>query len=183
MRITLAIVASIFIVGCTSRPVADTTPVDDPNTRTVASINQDTDLVTRIERMLSEADPAFDNLAWSAHVNDGHVLLVGRVPEEAAISLANELVLALPNVASLHNHLRVGPRLSTTVKANDTWLRVRIHSAMFNADDFPSRKVDVIVVNGVVYLMGDLSESEGRQGAQLAAGIEGVQQVVTLFQP
>lgn len=180
-HLLFATATSLFLFGCATTPQPDTTPVAEPNNRTVEGIGQDTELETRIERLLAEADSAFDNLESSAHVNEGNVLLVGRVIDAQAIELANELVLPLPGVKSLHNHLQVGNKLTSTVKANDTWLRVRIHAAMFNANDFPSRKVEVIVDSGVVYLMGSLSEAEGRQAAQLAAGVEGVQKVVTLF--
>ncbi|WP_158583872.1 BON domain-containing protein [Salinibius halmophilus] len=179
--IVIMALTSTILFGCASTPQPDTTPVNNPNDRTVEGISSDTELETRIERLLAEASPAFDNLESSAHVNQGNVLLVGRIGDPQAIELANDLVLPLPGVESLHNHLIVGEKLTSTIKANDTWLRVRIHAAMFNADDFPSRKVEVIVENGVVYLMGSLTEDEGRQAAQLAAGVEGVQKVVTLF--
>lgn len=180
-KFTLTALGSLVIYGCATTPQPDTTPVAEPNNRTVEGISSDTELETRIERVLAEASAAFDNLESGAHANDGNVLLVGRVNDPQAIELANNLVLELPGVESLHNHLQVGNKLSSTVKANDTWLRVRIHAAMFNADDFPSRKLEVIVVNGVAYLMGTLTETETRQASRIAAGVEGVQAVVLVI--
>ena len=67
------------------------------------------------------------------------------------------------------------------MRASDQWISVRVKSRMLADADFPSRKVVITTENGRVYLMGLVSVAEGQQAETIAASVNGVQRVVSLF--
>ena len=68
------------------------------------------------------------------------------------------------------------------LKANDKWLSVKTRSRMFTTDFFPSSNIELVVQQGIVYLMGRVSEKTAAQAVEIASEVNGVQKVVVVFQ-
>jgi len=180
----IPIVLILFLAGCTSilGGVSGDAPITpDPEGRSMGEVIDDNSLTARLEVNLGKAAPGLKEGRIKVHSNAGIVLLVGQVANQALVRQASEVVRRDPAVDAVHNHLTVQESLSAGVRANDSWLAVKVRSRMFTRDNFPSSHVDVIVEEGIVYLMGRVSENTASQAAQIATEVKGVQRVVTVF--
>ena len=112
----------------------------------------------------------------------GRVLLLGDVPSEQDKAAAADAAGKIENVKEIINRLRVGEITPLSVRTNDTWITTKVRTALINAKDVPARTIVVTTERGVVYLQGKVTETEGNMAARVAAGVNGVNEVVKLFQ-
>ncbi len=133
-------------------------------------------------RVASEMEKAFDDKArvlGTAYA--GRLLLLGDVPAEADRQRAEAIARTIPKVRQVDNYIRVGSITPLSVRANDTWLTSKVKSQLVATEDVPSRTIKITTERGVVYLMGKVTENEGRRAAIAAASVSGVNKVVKLF--
>lgn len=184
MKTLIPLALTLLLTGCAS--ILGGVSGDDPITpspqgRSMGEVIDDNTLTARLEVNLNKAAPGLKEGRIKVHTNAGIVLLVGQVANEALVRQATEVARRDPAVSAVHNHLTAQPTLSAGVRANDSWLAVKVRSRMFTRDNFPSSHVEVIVEEGVVYLMGRVTENTARQAARIATEVKGVQRVVTVF--
>ena len=174
----------VLLTGCTTLTSSMTNkPIEpDPEGRTMGEVIDDKNLRTRLLVNLSKLDERYEEANIDIQVNAGIVLLVGQVPVPELISEATDLIKSDPQVKAIHNHLTAEANLDTSVKANDKWLGIKARSRMFTTDYFPSSNIDIVVENGVVYLMGRVTEKTAKQAVDIASEVNGVQKVVMVFQ-
>jgi len=111
----------------------------------------------------------------------GRVLLLGDVPDEAVKQQAEQQTSAIEPVREVVNRLRVGAITPFSVRNNDTWLTTKVTGNLIGAERVPARTISVVTERGVVYLMGKVTPEQAQLAANAAAGVNGVNQVVTLF--
>lgn len=109
------------------------------------------------------------------------VLLTGQVVDEQAKRDAERVVQKLPNVREVNNELDVSGRVSLGTSAADAGITARVKASLLEDKRVPGTTVKVVTESAVVYLMGILTQSEGRRAAALASRVSGVRRVVTLF--
>src|SRR5690606_8351378 len=85
-------------------------------------------------------------------------------------------------VQKVVNQIRVGDVTPISVRSNDTWLTSKVKTALINTKEVPSRTINVTTERGVVYLMGKVTDAESQRAGKAAAGVNGVNKVVKLFQ-
>lgn len=112
----------------------------------------------------------------------GLVLLTGDVPTAQDKQKAEEAAKQVEKVNRVVNELRVGDITPISVRTNDTWLTSKVRSALINTKEVPSRTILVTTERGVVYLLGKVTDAEGKRAAKAAAAVGGVNKVVKLFQ-
>ena len=112
----------------------------------------------------------------------GRVLLLGDVPSEAEKQQAEEAASKVENVRQVLNQMRVGAITPLSVRSNDSWLTTKVTTALVNTKGVPTRTISVTTERGIVYLMGKLTPAEAQAAAKVAAGVSGVNKVVTAFQ-
>jgi len=111
----------------------------------------------------------------------GVVLLTGDVPTQADRQRVEDASSRVERVERVVNRLRVGDVTSFSVRSNDTWLRSKVRTHLINTKDVPSSTIIITVERGTVYLMGRVTREEAERTAQAAAKLNGVNQVITLF--
>lgn len=121
-----------------------------------------------------------------AHINatsfNRKLLLTGEVRSEEAKQAAGKEAAAIPGVEKVFNELTVGEPSSVSTRSNDTYITSKVLASLFDAKDVFSNSFKVVTENGVVYLMGLVTQREGDRGAEIVRGINGVQKVVTLYE-
>lgn len=127
-----------------------------------------------------------DALPDGAHVNvtvyNRRALLTGEVPNDAAKQRAEDIVRNINNVNSIVNELAVAPAASLSTRANDSYLEGRVKSELIATNGISANYFKVVGERGNIYLMGLVTREEGDMGANAAASVPGVVQVVKLFQ-
>ncbi len=113
---------------------------------------------------------------------NGNVLLVGTVPDVGTSSQIEKLVQQLEHVKRVINQLQVGAPRTVAEGAADSWISGQVRAAFLATEGLPSNAFAVTTNRGVVYLQGLVTREEGDRGANVAAGIKGVNKVVKLFE-
>jgi len=127
-----------------------------------------------------------DTLGENAHVNitsfKGNVLLTGEVPDENAKTKAGDIVIATESVRSVINEITIGPKTSVSSRANDAYLTSKVKAQFVTENRFQANYVKVVTENGVVYLMGSVTQKEAEDAVEIARNTAGVTKVVKVFE-
>lgn len=113
-----------------------------------------------------------------------NILLAGEVPNQAAKDKAEALAKQEPGANKVWNMLQIMPNTGPGVRSSDILTTGRVKAGLVQIDMpyFDPTKVNVTTVNGVVYLMGQVTQAEAAQVKNLARSVAGVQGVVALFE-
>ena len=178
-------VIGLVLSGC-SHLVAITSG-NDPVTlkstdRSFGTLIDDKALETTIEANLIKLTARHPEADIDVKCYNAVVLLTGYVPTEALKSKATDYAKRSGYTRSVFNELVVGPARTWPAKTSDTWLSTKINANMLATEGFPSRDVEVITENGVVYLMGIVSRETANTAVAITKRIHGVQRIIKLFE-
>src|SRR5450830_389113 len=125
-------------------------------------------------------------VAAGSHVNvtsfNRKVLLSGEVPDEASKAAAEREIKSMPNVLGVFNEMEVSGSSSFSSRSGDALVTSKVLASLVDAQDLSSSAFKITTERGIVYMMGRVTEREGKRGADIAAGVSGVQKVVTLYE-
>ena len=148
--------------------------------RTVGAQTEDTEIELRASSRMSDAIKGSKGVAVTSY--NRRVLLTGQVPDEAAKADAERTVRQVPGVREVHNELETANRVSFSTTANDTAITARVKAGFLEQKALNTNAVKVVTENGVVYLMGLVTEREGPAYATVASRVPGARRVVTLYE-
>jgi osmotically-inducible protein OsmY len=138
----------------------------------------------------SETDDRIESSAKSSYVfkhylgddaiktqsKNGAVTLTGTVSNEAHIGLAADTVQGLPGVKSVDNQLTV--KGESPEKHSDTWIAMKVKSALLFHRNVRATKTDVNVRDGIVTLSGEASSQAQKElTAEYAGDVDNVKGV------
>ncbi len=173
----LAFIA-LLLVGCAG---------SQENTRPADSLSagariDDADLELRLRRALNEADQRFRDTRINVVSVNGRVLIAGFVPSAEMVDTATQVARGFNHLEFLHNELTVNATPDLEVRASDQWISVRVKGRMILERGLPARRITVTTHDGTVYLMGVVSSDVAERAQRLAAQVEGVQRIVSIFE-
>ena len=174
----------LFINGCTTIVDSTTTrPIEtDPSSRSFGTYIDDKRLQTIVRVNINKADPIFRQTRIRVISFKGAVLLIGQVPTEELRQLAGETANKVSDVRTVYNEIRVGANASFWRRSNDTWITSKAKTSLLANKDINGLKIKVITEEGVVYLMGVISQHKANIAANLVSNIRGVKEVVRVFE-
>jgi osmotically-inducible protein OsmY len=114
-------------------------------------------------------------------------LLTGEAVSEGVRRQAEQIARRFnePPVRMVHNELVIGPPSPLSIQSNDALLTTKVKTLLFQINsipDFDPSRVKVVTDRGIVYLMGLVRPVEADATANMASQVDGVKQVVTLFE-
>lgn len=112
---------------------------------------------------------------------DDTLLVVGQVPNERVREEVIAVLLRSSKVNTVVDQLTIGPPISASVIATDSWITTKLLTQYYLRLDLNPRAFKILTENGVVYLMGRVSEAEADTITLLARQTDGVKKVVNLF--
>jgi len=181
----LALTLCLGISGCSSVLTAtrDTPIQDDRGTRTFGSKIDDSLIETKVEVNVAKASPDLDT---GSHIIvasfNGIVLLAGQTPRDDLKALAERAAGSVQRVKKVNNELQVMAPSSILARNNDAWLTTKIKTQMLADNTIPGSRIKVITENGIVYMLGLLTQQEATRATNLVQGVSGVQKIVKLFE-
>lgn len=185
-RLSLALLAlCLGLGGCSSVLTAtrDNPIEDDRGTRTIGSKIDDSLIETKAAVNISKADP---DLAEGSHIvvtsYNGIVLLAGQTPRAELKTVAEQAAASVQRVKKVNNELQILPPSSLLARNNDAWLTTKIKSQMLTDNSIPGSRIKVVTENGIVYLLGLVTQQEATRATNLVQGVSGVQKIVKLFE-
>ncbi|HVL57391.1 MAG TPA: BON domain-containing protein [Burkholderiaceae bacterium] len=148
--------------------------------RTLGAQTEDQGLELRAVRALQDNVRHAGGISVTSY--NRKVLLTGQVVDEQAKRDAERVIALLPNVRQVHNELEVSGRASVGTSAADAAITARVKTALLEDRTVPGSSVKVVTETSVVYLMGLVTEAEGRRAAEITSRTSGVRRVVTLYE-
>ena len=173
-----AAVATVGLSGCApiligGAAVTSATVITDR--RTTGSIVDDEVLEKRVRYEIGEViGHEKHHVVVTSY--EGKVLLTGEVLTAADRQKAQDTAVKSVGVHSVINELAVMTPATVGAVLSDSMLATKVRSSIIGTNQM---KVDV--QRGIVYLMGIVTIDEARTATKVAAGVSGVQQVVTCF--
>jgi len=134
-------------------------------------------IASEVRKLFPNTDVRINATSYS-----GEVLLTGDVPTQADRVRAETELARVERVRRIINRLRVGDITPLSMRSDDTWLTSKVRTNLINTKDVPSTSIVITTERGTVYLMGRVTRAEAERSARVAANVNGVNQVVTLFE-
>ena len=174
---------SIILQGCAAAVVggaaAGAKVATDP--RTMGTQIDDETLELKVGHALDKDAQIKSEGRVNAVSYSGRVLLIGQVPNGTVKETATSLAKGVEGVNDVYNELRVGPKITFGQITKDSWITTQIKSKLFVGDNVKATDVKVITENGEVFLLGNVTQSQGDSAAEIASKVSGVQKVVKVF--
>jgi len=181
----LALTLCLGISGCSSVLTAtrDDPINDDRGTRTLGSKIDDSLIDTKVAVNVAKADPGLET---GSHIvvtsYNGIVLLAGQTPREDLKAKAEQAAAAVQRVKKVNNELQVIEPSSLLARSSDNWLTTKIKTQMLADNSIPGSRIKVVTENGIVYLLGLVTQDEGTRATNMVQSVGGVQKIVKLFE-
>lgn len=177
------ILASVLISGCAPVLVggaAITSATVMTDRRSTGSIVDDEVLEKRVRYEIGEVI-GHDKHHIAVTSYEGKVLLTGEVLTSLDKERAQAVATKSVGVNTVINELAVMDPSSVTTLLSDSMLATKVRSAIIGTENISLNQMKVTVQRGIVYLMGIVTPEEAKLASKVAAGVNGVQQVVTCF--
>lgn len=181
--ISFCLAAATLLQGCMPLMIARsgvTSALVITDRRTIGSQIED-----RTISLKGEA-AAHDIVGERGHVNVASfnrlALITGEVPDEDTRLLVEIAVANIPNIRGIINELALGEPSSLDSRSRDSLITAQVTARFVNTEGLYSNSRKTVTERGTVYLMGCLTEREGRIAAKIASTVPGVQRVVKVFE-
>ncbi|MFT4609892.1 MAG: osmotically-inducible protein OsmY [Cellvibrionaceae bacterium] len=174
----------LFVNGCTTIVDATTKePINsDPRTRSFGTYIDDKRLETIATVNIRKADPIFRQSHIRVISFKDVILLVGQVPTNELRLLAGQTANQVNGVRKVYNEIDFAANTSFWRRSQDTWITSKVKTSFLSNQEINGLKIKVVTENGVVYLMGAITEEKSNLAADLASIIGGVKEVVRVFE-
>ncbi len=111
------------------------------------------------------------------------VLLTGEVKDEKMKTEVEQQIVTIDGVRSVENDLVVAPVSSMGARSNDALITGKVKAAIIDTKDLYVSAFKIHTDRGVVYLMGRVTQREGKLAAEVARNSANkIKKVVKLFE-
>lgn len=182
--IVLAVITT-KLTGCVSAVAvgaAGTAAVSNSDRRSLGTQIDDKTISARVNSAINKIPEIEKDAAISVHVYNSQVLLTGQASSQTLIDEATRVALAIAGVTKVHNQVRLGSAMPATSTINDVWLSTKIRTVMATDKSVPLLKLDLIVEDSEVFIMGQLTKQEATATVELVRNIEGVTKVIRVME-
>lgn len=180
----LALVLLLNVAGCTTvlTTIVDEPISADPTEPPLGTALNDLKIATYIGVNINKADPILNEAHINVHAYNGVILLTGEVQSAELRRKAGEVANAFSGVRQVYNELVVAANSSVVSRANDSLIASQVRTKLLFHEQIESSKIDVIVENNTVFLMGLVTRNTADLAATVAANSRGVERVVRAFE-
>lgn len=178
------LISALLLQGCVGAVVVGSAAVGtkaatDP--RTVGTQVDDGTLELRVNSALSKDEQIKKQARINVTAYQGKVLLVGQAPTTDLSSRAKQIAMGVDGAIEVYNEIRQGQPIGMGTAASDTWITSKVRTQLLSSDQVKSSNVKVTTENGEVFLLGLVTDREGRAAADIASRVSGVKHVTTAF--
>jgi len=178
------LISALLLQGCVGAVVVGSAAVGtkaatDP--RTVGTQVDDGTLELRVNSALSKDAQLKKEARVNVTAYQGKVLLTGQAPNAELSSRAKQIAVGTEGAVEVFNEIRQGQPVGLGTASTDTWITTKVRSQLLGSDQVKSSNVKVTTENGEVFLMGLVTDREGKAAADIASRVSGVKRVTTAF--
>lgn len=184
--ITRMAILLLAILGSACTTIVDSTtkePIQpDPSQRSLGTYIDDKRLQVIVGVNIRKADPLLKKSNINVTSFNGVVLLTGQVPSHDLRLLAAQTASKVNGVRQAHNELQVKENTAFLSRTHDIWLGTKVKAILVANKEIKGLKIKVVIDDGVVYLMGLVSQQEANLASNLVSNTGGVKEVVRVFE-
>ena len=173
-----------FLEGCYFPLVATgvvATAVAVTDRRTAGIILEDETIELKSMSELSKNFPE-DEVSVAVTCFNRAALLTGWVSNEELSKEVASLIANVENVREIINELNIGPKATGKMFARDIILTAKIKASFIDEEKLNANVVKVKSENGIVFLMGIVTQREADLAADIASRVKGTKRVVKVFE-
>lgn len=182
-RLFIVLLATLpFLQNCAPLMIggAAASGVSVAQERSIGNAIDDTAIWAAIKNSYAQEDMKALMTGVSVKVNEGRVLLTGKVNTPDTRVTAVRLAWQPQGVKEVIDEIVVTDKDSVGDYANDTWITTQVKSKLLFNKDVRSINYSIETVNAVVYLMGIArSQEELEAVTTIASTVRGVKRVVS----
>lgn len=179
----LALSAAVSLQGCLPVMVGGTVmgTLAATDRRTIGAQADDTAIVLKGEGRATKITGEQGRVAVTSF--NHRVLLTGEVKDEKMKAEVEQQIVTIDGVKSVENDLVVAPVSSMGARSNDALITGKVKAAIIDTKDLYVSAFKIHTDRGVVYLMGRVTQREGKLAAEVARNAASkIKKVVKLFE-
>ncbi len=178
------LITALALQGCVAAAVVGTAAVatktaTDP--RTVGTQVDDGTLELRVNSALGKDEQLKKDARINVTAYQGKVLLTGQTQNTELASRAKQIALGVDGATEVYNEIRNKAPVGLGTASTDTWVTTKVRSQLLASDQVKSSNVKVTTEDGEVFLLGLVTDREGKAAADIASRVSGVKHVTTAF--
>ena len=181
IQLTFLLFVSILLTGCPAAIIGGGALAIDTtmDRRTHGIILEDSNIELKAFTLIQKIE---GDIHTNVTSYNGHVLVVGQVPNETIRNQIGSSIKLISNVKSIMNELTVGPVTSIAIRAQDTLITSNVKARFFKENKVSPFFIKIVTENKTVYLMGILTDEEAKEAETIAKNASQVNKVVKLFE-
>jgi osmotically-inducible protein OsmY len=185
LSLVIAVGVIVSLQGCVSVVAvgaAGTAAATTSDRRTLGTQIDDKTMSARVSTAINKIPNVEEQADVSVHVYNGQVLLTGQSLTQEIIQQSEAAAKSVEHVLKVHNQVRLGTPIPTSSTINDIWLGTKIRTLMTTDNDVPLLKLDLIVEDSEVFIMGQLTKQEASATVELVRNVDGVAKVIRVME-
>lgn len=184
IKLSALLVGFLTLQGCISGVALGTIGAASVlnDRRTAATQLEDQTIELKASKLLNDDEGLDKHSNISVISYNRTVLLVGQAPNEMLRNRAAKLIGSIDSVSRVFNQVRIGNTTKLTTRSNDSWLTSKVKVALTAEKDFSSSQIKVVTEDSEVFLLGLVSQAEGNRATEVARNVNGVRQVIKVFE-
>ena len=184
LQLFLIIFLVLTISGCSNLISAtrDKPIGENYGKRTAGSLIDDQWIETKAKVNLKKVDKRFKKAQIVIKSFNGVVLITGNVPQNDMRDIATNTIQKIRKVRIVNNHLNVSPPRASSARLSDVILKRKVKLRFLLEKHVPQNRVEVVVNDGVIFLMGLVTQSEAQKIVEETEKSYGLQKIVKVFE-
>lgn len=153
------------------------------DSRTIESMTYDESIEQKASEILKTNKLLSDSKVFNVSVvsMSGNVLLVGQTTDTSYLKWCINEIQKLDYVRKVYNYVENKPPVSASTMASDTYITTKVKSKLLFGENIKSGRFKVVTEDGVVYLMGYVTEDEANRAVNLTTTVDGVKSIYKIF--
>ncbi|NRB39822.1 MAG: BON domain-containing protein [Pseudomonadales bacterium] len=180
----LLICSLLLLANCTTYMAAtnDGAVSEDYGQRTMGTIVEDNTIESKAQININRHSPTLNNANINVFSFNRIILITGQVPDLKSKQNASIIAEKVRHVRSVHNELEIMPSNSFFSSSKDSFLKTKVASNLIGAKGVDSSRIEVIVENGKVYLMGLVTQEEASRTVESVKEVSGIKAIIKVFE-
>jgi len=150
--------------------------------RTTGTVIEDQAIELKVNQAFYHDEEINKQSHWNVTSYNTIVLITGEVPNEELRRKMIDIAQEIEKVSLVHDEMTIAAPSSLLSRSSDTLVTSKVKTKLLTDKNVDGLRVKVVTENGVVYLMGLMSEEEAERVTEITRQTGGVQKVVKLFQ-
>ncbi len=173
-----------LLTGCSSFVAATTsgTTEEDYGERTLGTIVEDNTIEAKAESIIVGLEEKIGESNIQVKSFNMVLLITGQVTTKDAKQTVSKATKNIRHVKRVHNELEIIGPTAFISRVNDSYLSTKVSSRLIFTDGIESDRIDTVVENGTVYLMGLVTQEEAKRSVEALQNVSGLEKIVRVFE-